>query len=792
MSDSTSSDKQLNLGAACFRCRGFRHACDRRKPSCSRCHRRGIDCVYPEAAPTLKNLQKATETLGERIMKFSDKIKTEVTCQPTMDPSSPMTDSTVSIYSEEDEDTMSEKNGPKRRSRASSKVASTSNFSVYPCTKCFKDLQQCDLTLPKCSRCEANNFECIFKKSEPKANHVAQVLTTMNKVMDQWQDSIDRITREFAQKTRELSSKANFMIKPIITPPTAWRINSTKKGLSIESNVNSYHDLSTMVDQVKQTVTITPREEKKKKRKDSTTPSTPHLMDEPIIEFDDTSSVHTTSGFAIWDQWSHPTHAMPQDYPIDISQELTDNLIELYFRTSCCSSIRLPIIDATDFLLRYRDPDPAKRPSTVLIYAVCAMSARNAFQLHVWSKRPSFGAPQYNMGKALSVAYCLRGREQLADCFDEPTFDNCQAAFLLSYCNYQNGYPGVIYFYEWIAYTMALQLGLYDEGRELTRYQSMLIWCIYYCNAWYKSLQGSNNGNANGVSQCKPKSALPSVLDRPDQILLEQEGVEPNEQAVDYYVWNTWVYLIKLQVLRDQSIAKLVSYQMNGRLDTNLPQDLLAMQETLKEFHQSLPTEWQSPNLGSVDNKHPSCSSKSDSNETYHVDLKSFSRYCINFVSLHYSTNQIILYQAFVPVGRLPSTPISIQCLETCLNAASNICQILELMMQDCHVPLVGFLFASIVYRKLLSYPNEHYYELGKFALLRSVETSKASINFKYDFEMARTLVCLMERDIQLAILHRSSSSSSCFVDSSVDGSPSPSIPSPPNYNSLSQAIKEW
>lgn len=692
----------------------------------------------------------------------------------------------MSTFSDnDDQDTMSEKNGPKKRLRAYSKVASTSSFSVYPCTKCYKDLQQCDLTLPNCSRCEANNFECTFKKNEPKANHVSQVLTTMNKVMDQWQDSIDRVAREFAQKTRELSSKANCMLKPIIPPPTAWRINSTKKGLSIESNVNSYHDLSTMVDQVKQTVTMTPKIENNE-RKGSTAPSTPHLMDEPMIEFDDTSSIHTASGFAIWDQWSHSTHAMPQDYPIDISQELTDNLVELYFRTPCCSSIRLPIIDATDFLLRYRDPDPAKRPSTVLIYAVCAMSARNAFQLHVWSKRPSFGAPQYNMGKALSVAYCLRGREQLADCFDEATFDHCQAAFLLSYCNYQNGYPSVIYFYEWIAYTMALQLGLYDEGRALTRYETMLVWCIYYCNAWYKSLQGSNNGNANGVSQCKPKCALPSVLDRPDQSLFEREGVEPNESVVDYYVWNTWVYLIKLQVLRDQSIAKLVSYQMNGRLDANLPQDLLGMQETLKEFHQSLSTEWQSPHLDDTDNKHQACSS-TDSSETYHVDLKSFSQYCINFVSLHYSINQIILYQAFVPMGRLPSSPISIQCLETCLNAASNISQISELMVQDCHVPLVGFLFASIIYRKLLSYSNEHYYELGKFALLRSVETSKASINFKYDFEMARTLVCVMERDIQSVILRRSSS---CFIDSSVDGSPSPSPP--PNYNPLSQAIKEW
>ncbi|KAG1087752.1 hypothetical protein G6F42_020498 [Rhizopus arrhizus] len=178
-------EKQVNLGAACFRCRGFRHACDRRKPSCSRCHRRGITCVYPEAAPTLKKLQKATETLGDRIKKFNDRLKsTDVAPAPmfvssnqsTPDHSavsSPYTESIISTYSD---DELSEEPRPKRKARRNGKVASTKSFSVYPCTKCFKDLQQCDLALPKCSRCEANNFECGFKKTEPKANHVSQTL----------------------------------------------------------------------------------------------------------------------------------------------------------------------------------------------------------------------------------------------------------------------------------------------------------------------------------------------------------------------------------------------------------------------------------------------------------------------------------------------------------------------------------------------------------------------------------------------------------------------------------------
>ncbi|KAI8994628.1 hypothetical protein BDB01DRAFT_714822 [Pilobolus umbonatus] len=769
MSDSTAIDKQ-NLGAACFRCRGFRHACDRKKPSCARCYRRGITCVYPEAAPTLKKLQKATETLSERIKKFGDRLKTEVPIKTipyqsyTMtddlythklpitpehsDAGSPNTGSISSTYSDDDMNEF-----PRRKTRRQH-VASTRNFSIYPCTKCFKDLQQCDLTLPRCSRCEANKFECSFKKTEPKANHVSQVLTTMNKMMDQWQGSIDRMAKDFAQKTRDLSAKANNTLKIKSNQQTAWKITTTQKGISVESNVNSYHDLSTLVDQFKRSLTFKPAS-----TKDAGSPCdfpmsplsmTSDISDvslTPTIEIDDASSIHTASGFTfgIWNSWAHPTHALPQDYPIDISQELTDNLIELYCRTPCCSSIRLPIINTTQFLERYRSDDPSKRPSTVLVYAICSMAARNAFQLHVWSKKPSYEAPNYNMGKALSIAYCLRGRELLSDCFDEPSFDNCQAAFLLSYCHYQNGYLGVIYIYEWIAHNMAQELGLYRKDRQLTRDEAMLVWCIYYCNAWYRTLQG---GTSNNLTQCKPTCPIPELLISPIRPLDDTQS----QEWIDYYVWNSWVYSIQLQVMRDQCMTRLVSYQKDGpRVDTTLLSDLLKMQSDLQEFHRSLPIEWASPNLQSTNSCCSSQSSLSDSDKNCAVNTKSFAQYCTNLVQMHYFINEIILYQVFVPMHHLPSNPISLQYLQTCLNAANQITMMFDFMIQDngdCHVLLLGFLFPNIIYKKILSYENKELQDLGRVNLLHSIELAKNSNNYVYDFEMARNFVHLIEQDI--------------------------------------------
>lgn len=281
--DNQPKNNSNNLGAACFRCRGFRHvllfsqsaililysnrhACDRQKPACSRCKRRGITCTYPEAAPTLKKLQKATETLGDRIRKFGDRLKSteagmpkefraislQRLAQQQQQPSPPTPDTASDTVSMASSEATCESNSKQHR------LASTSNFSVYPCAKCFKDLQQCDLTLPKCSRCEANNFECVYGKTEPKANHVSQVLTTMNKVMDQWQESIDRMARDFAQKTRDFSQRTNnaFRMKPL--QPFAWKITSTGRGLSVESNVNSYNDFSKLVDQFKRSMHIGP------------------------------------------------------------------------------------------------------------------------------------------------------------------------------------------------------------------------------------------------------------------------------------------------------------------------------------------------------------------------------------------------------------------------------------------------------------------------------------------------------------------------------------------------------
>jgi hypothetical protein len=144
----------------------------------------------------------------------------------------------------------------------------------------------------------------------------------MNKVVDQWQESLDKMAKDFAQKTRDLG--ANMKMKQP-RRPFAWKITSTGRGLSMESSVNSFNDLSKLVDQFKRTMHITPRDAADD---DDSQQHPPEL-------FDDTSSIHTASdlGFAIWNSWAHSNISLPHDYALDISQHaLLLSIATLYHR----------------------------------------------------------------------------------------------------------------------------------------------------------------------------------------------------------------------------------------------------------------------------------------------------------------------------------------------------------------------------------------------------------------------------------------------------------------------------
>jgi hypothetical protein len=236
-------------------------------------------------------------------------------------------------------------------------------------------------------------------------------------------------------------------------------------------------------------------------------------------------------------------------------------------------------------------------------------------------------------------------------------------------------------------------------------------------------------------------------------------------------------------------MTRLVAAQESGKADTTLPQDLLAMHHDLEQFFQRLPPDWQDVDLEIVEhtshhhrsgkdrfNMSPSPSPSSPLNNSpqpvatdpaahdehcnYTVDGPGFAQYCILYVHVHYYINQILLYQSFFSSERIPNSEFALQALHKCMHASASITRILEIMAKqcgECNVPLIAFVFANVVHIKLLGYDNDKsYQEFAIFHLQKSVDISKMSINYTYDFELARTFVGLMEQDVQyrLATFH--------------------------------------
>lgn len=394
---------------------------------------------------------------------------------------------------------------------------------------------------------------------------------------------------------------------------------------------------------------------------------------------------------------------------------------------------RLPIVDGKDLLARYYSPDPSQRPSKVLVYAICAMTARNAFQVHVWSKRPAHETPQYNMGKALSIAYWLSARKLLAECFDEPSLDTCRAALFLSYCSHHNGYLNLVRFYDWIAVSMAQELGLFDR-KEQPYYDSLLAWVIYYWHVWMRVL----GAGLSHRSVPRPAASPPS----PPPLTTSTEMND--EEYNNYNVLRSWSYRFQLQLQRDEIMSCTLSAQKQNLSAEHLSHMFEPLEADLKAFFESLPSHWRDPPNQASDNDH-----QKDNGYTIGRDMLECA--CIVEVQVQYYINVIMLYYPFLPSSSSSSSssntlsPFTRQCLRVCLHAAQTITCAIENMVQGCSVPLIGLVFSNSVYQRIFQCTRS---PAALQAMQRSLDISKASLHYAYDFESHRPLVRLMEQKV--------------------------------------------
>ncbi|KAG2223722.1 hypothetical protein INT45_003446 [Circinella minor] len=585
---------------------------------------------------------------------------------------------------------------------------------------------------------------------------------------------MDRYEQAFRQEQKRQQRK------------TIWTVMSSRQGWAGITHIASYNDLLKFIDHINQVGTFSDtNRDNHHYYHESPLPSIllgnpwgaaaaaiQAQQDTPVIHNDNDNNDNGS------DAWSYPAlSTMPRDDTILITNQLTNDLLDLYCRTPCCSAIRLPIIDTEEFMARYkgtytgvntsyRNDNPSLAPpAKVLVYAICAMTARNAFQVHVWNKKTrnnnnnnnntsSYDSAYFDMGREISMAYCLEARELLADCYDEPSLDTCRAAILLSYCSYQNGYPGLIYYYEFIAVSMAHDLGLYNGlPRMLTPYDNVLAWSLYYFHIWSQLLRGGSARLAGGWSN------PPSLLSLPQP---------PEIHHKDYYLLSTWAYKFQLQMQRDAVMACILSAEQQGLSAQELADILRPKQIQLDKFYQDLPWEFkqepsqlritkkshQQKNYYQNNNNINNINSSTTTNATtatitmddrYTTDVDMFVRACILELQVQYHINKILLHYPFLTTPTI--TPSSGQShLGICMHAAYSITCAIEASADSCNCPLIGLVFANSVYLKFWRYTKSQF---ALRCLKRSLDISKTTPTYVHDFEMAKTLVKILEAHVE-------------------------------------------
>ncbi|KAI9322698.1 hypothetical protein BX666DRAFT_2023145 [Dichotomocladium elegans] len=679
-----------------------RHACDRKKPNCTPCGSRGLECVYPEAAPTLKELEMQAEKLAARIQGLEKSKRT-------------------SVFSE----------WPSRLIR---------HTALYPCQKCNQLQQPCDMRKPSCDRCKSYKIDCSYIDSErPKVYHISHAIAAMNNVIDAYELAFKQDNHQRILKTPSLSSPF------LSTRKSIWTVASTPQGFTAYAHVSSYRELQMLINHIHENQ---PMENHIVQRLGDSThqyiagsrPSDKHNNDNKAARTAEAEAAAAAAAeaaeaarpdyllaFALWDEYTFNAQSLPHDYPIDVTSDLTDDLLALYCRTPCCSAARLPIIDTKEFMARHRNPDIGKRPSKVLTYAICAMAARNAFQVHVWSKGHSHASPRYNMGKALSVGYWLAARKLLAECFDEPSLDNCRSALLLSYASHQNGHTGTMYYYDWIAITMAKELGLFEDSHH-DYYDKMLAWSLYYWNVWMRVLCG---GTAH-VTCPQPSYSPPSP------------PININDDHYD--VLSAWSLNFHLQAQRATIMASLVSAQDK---DLNLPQlvELLQpQQEQLETFFRNLPDEWKSMEIK------PYQEQKQDDHLQEMmgtVDRGKLRCVCAFDVMVNYFINVIMVHFPFLQSRMDSNMAHAEHCLRICMHAAQSITRAIEATPDCCYTPVIGLAFSNGVYNKIFQCTGSDW---ALQRMQQSVDILKPSLQYVYDFDTTKSLARTMENGIQMAM----------------------------------------
>ncbi|ORY92145.1 hypothetical protein BCR43DRAFT_527417 [Syncephalastrum racemosum] len=623
------------------------------------------------------------------------------------------------------------------------------------CERCRSKKVKCDFAHPSCTRCQQAKAQCSYDGSATQVDLFN--LVKLNETVERLQQRVQSIetdmkdvssnTQYVADEFRMTRGTADSLVATTTTTsssnhPQQWSLSLTPRGLRIDTNIISLHDLydilstgisrldldnskcdSSEVSSTSSSTTSTHntthtahtnadidknttivRKKKLWKTKLKTFPlySTweTHAASPPPTAIPSHASIHTSSAAGTTD--------------LPLSREQLDHVMDIY--EECLLCLPCPGI-ATSVPARYRNGtlDP------MLFNAAVAWTARHAAIYHDLFP----GQDPNDVGET----FFEKAKEHLKDRFFKPASPDTMHSLLIMYI-YATGRPNQVeseaYMYLGLAIRMCLDLNMYQESTDpdpvVRESNRRFFWAVYFLE-----------------TLCTIHSDRPFALPAEDLITVGFPTVMDHEASGE----KRWRVLFTTQRFRITRIYRNIMHK--AAQEKPLLSSISTLDRELKDWYEQLPPEFKyTPG----------------DKETRDWATASFREQACIKLNFEYNFQLCQLYSLFSSRAQPQElSAVELLCKQVCQRAADNIVDLLEcysrLQQRWCHFSLENLMVATIVFahNKKIGDDKEEAWAQKQLQRMAELLSRSPVCHHKYVFSLVGRIQKILSEDADLVDL---------------------------------------
>ncbi|KAI8886900.1 hypothetical protein K501DRAFT_283523 [Backusella circina FSU 941] len=588
---------------------------------------------------------------------------------------------------------------------------------------------KCDFVHPECTRCQQAKVECCYDGSSTQVDlfNLTKLNDTVNALQQKVQ-SIETDMKDVSQNTQYIANEVRARQEE-----NNFQLSLTPKGLRIDTNIMSLHDLYHLLSGagVSNERTVLRRKPLWKTK----------LKTLPLYSnWESSHKLMIEDGGGVIQEHHHQHHHQQQQQ--HIPKETMDKMIDIFRGCFLC----FPCPDKENSIMaRYHQG----RLDPLLANAVFAWTARHGAIYH-----DLFPGRDPNL---VGEPFFRSAQELIKERFTKTSTDTMQS-LLIMYI-YANGIPSEsrteieseAYLYLGLAIRMCLDLKMNQESKDPNPYRRELsrrfFWVLYF-------LETLDSTHSDRPFSLPHRSAItvqfPTVMDH------EQHG------EIRYRVE------FMIQRFKITRIYRDIIYKTTG--ENPLLADVSALDKELKDWRQELP-EYFKYNTGDIQRRQ--------------WDTTSFREQACIKLNFEYNFQLCQLHGLFFSKTSPSSStdeeadrasPIEEISRKTCLNAASQTIELLECWVQLrqlwCHFSIENLMMTTFIYGNILQQSPSSETALARANLKRisDILLSAPVRHHRYVYSLVNKIKSILqgkpEREMDMAASSSSSTSSSAAASS--------------------------